>query len=299
MKITKNCSLSLAMAAVFCSVHLHSKQGYISMESFFSRHKTLHHHWNPLNLTVEIRNRSRRVQLRIDSRFYTYNGLQTTLKKPPIYEKNKILLPLSWVNELEKKLLVHEPNSIDPKKYKVIDSRSLLSKHGSRSRKYKKADLRRSNKSSGIKSTFRGLNFIVIDPGHGGKDPGAHGHKNVLEKKITLNFSKELSKIFKKEFPYTSIIMTRNKDRFISLERRGYIANRYLKKGRFGIFLSLHFNATFSTRSNGFEIYYLDRNSANNTERMHIINKNLHSIKHRHAKKMVLSYHGCSDPARE
>ena len=286
MRMSKRYLIVLATTAVLFSVHSHPKQRYISIESFLSRYKTLGYHWDPLNLTFEIRNHSRRVprrvQLRIDSQFYIFNNLQNTRKGHPIYRDNKILLPFSWVKELERILSVYPSRPINSKKYKAINLRPLAIEHRSKNNKSKSIGIGKANKSSSSS-----LDFIVIDPGHGGRDPGARGHSNILEKNITLKFSKELVKTLKKEFPHTLIIMTRNRDHFISLERRGTIANRYLKKDRFGIFLSLHFNATFSTRSNGFEIYYLDRNPTNSIERMQMINSNLYSVRHKGAKKIV------------
>ncbi|MDA3900394.1 MAG: N-acetylmuramoyl-L-alanine amidase [Spirochaetes bacterium] len=108
--------------------------------------------------------------------------------------------------------------------------------------------------------------FIIIDPGHGGKDPGAIGHK-VREKDLTLTISKKVKKYLEKNLRGVEVIMTREKDIFIELGKRTEIANRKLKKGTNGLFISMHVNASISSRSNGFENYYLSQNATNEESR--------------------------------
>ena len=106
---------------------------------------------------------------------------------------------------------------------------------------------------------------IIIDPGHGGKDPGAigrhvvNGEKIVLkEKDVVLNVAKEVFARLKREYPDKEIIMTRNSDKYITLEGRTEIANRVkLAENEAMIFVSIHANASLNTRSKGFEIWYL------------------------------------------
>ena len=69
------------------------------------------------------------------------------------------------------------------------------------------------------------LKTIVIDPGHGGKDPGSIG-KNSYEKNITLPISLELGRIIEENLPGIKIIYTRKDDSFPSLYERSEIANK-------------------------------------------------------------------------
>ena len=95
---------------------------------------------------------------------------------------------------------------------------------------------------------------IVIDPGHGGKDGGAVGHKKYREKVVVLQISKKLRDILLKR-GYT-IHMTRNNDRFIKLRNRTKFANR--KKA--DLFLSIHANAVpkrNAKKAQGIETYFL------------------------------------------
>lgn len=95
---------------------------------------------------------------------------------------------------------------------------------------------------------------VVIDPGHGGKDLGTS--KNGLsEKDIALTLSKKLAeKIEKRLGPGLKVILTRNDDRFITLERRTKIA----EDNRGDLFISLHVNANALAEVEGFETYVLN-----------------------------------------
>ena len=73
--------------------------------------------------------------------------------------------------------------------------------------------------------TGLGINTVVIDPGHGGKDPGAVSPNNNFEKTVVLKVSLLLGDLIKKEFPDVKVIFTRNDDRFIGLAKRAKIAN--------------------------------------------------------------------------
>jgi N-acetylmuramoyl-L-alanine amidase len=100
-----------------------------------------------------------------------------------------------------------------------------------------------------------GLNVkrIVIDPGHGGKDPGCFARGGIKEKDIVLSLAKILSKKIEKEIG-CEVLLTRNGDVFIPLERRTAVAN--MKKA--DLFISLHINAHRSKKIRGLETYFLN-----------------------------------------
>lgn len=110
------------------------------------------------------------------------------------------------------------------------------------------------------------ITFIIIDPGHGGKDPGAIGGK-VQEKKLVLSISKNLKDYLQKKMPGVTIRMTREGDKFIELGKRTEIANRMLKKDSNGLFISMHVNASISSKSSGYETYVLSQNPTNEEAR--------------------------------
>ena len=94
---------------------------------------------------------------------------------------------------------------------------------------------------------------IVLDPGHGGKDPGAVGFsKNNFEKEIALSVTKKLKKKLV-ELPGTEVLLARDKDEFVSLQQRTKFAN----SNRADLFISIHCNAHRSNKANGVEVYYL------------------------------------------
>ena len=100
-----------------------------------------------------------------------------------------------------------------------------------------------------------GLNVrtIVIDPGHGGKDPGCRSKSGAKEKDIVLRLAKILAKKIKKELG-CKVYLTRTSDVFLSLEQRTAIAN--MKKA--DLFISLHVNAHKSSKVRGVETYFLN-----------------------------------------
>jgi N-acetylmuramoyl-L-alanine amidase len=97
------------------------------------------------------------------------------------------------------------------------------------------------------------VNRIVIDPGHGGKDPGSEIEEAYKEKNITLEIAKRLARRLRKEIG-CEVFLTRNKDAFLSLEQRTAIAN--MEKA--DLFVSLHVNAHKDSRINGLETYFLN-----------------------------------------
>jgi N-acetylmuramoyl-L-alanine amidase len=80
---------------------------------------------------------------------------------------------------------------------------------------------------------------VVIDAGHGGKDPGAHGAYS-LEKNVALAIAKKLEKAIQEQLPDVNIVMTRTTDKFIELNRRSEIAN----KNGGNLFISIHCNSS-------------------------------------------------------
>jgi len=96
------------------------------------------------------------------------------------------------------------------------------------------------------------LCIVVIDPGHGGKDPGAIGYRGIKEKDVCLPLGLALEKLINSKKGYKAIL-TRKSDNFLSLDERGAIAN----KVNADIFISIHANSHENTRLTGIETYYL------------------------------------------
>jgi N-acetylmuramoyl-L-alanine amidase len=99
-----------------------------------------------------------------------------------------------------------------------------------------------------------GVSRIVIDPGHGGRDYGAPGYlKGVHEKNVVLQISKRLAKLIRKELK-CEVFLTRNSDKFLTLEERTAIANTK----NADLFISIHTNSNRDRRAYGIETYFLN-----------------------------------------
>ncbi|MBR1640457.1 MAG: N-acetylmuramoyl-L-alanine amidase [Treponema sp.] len=106
---------------------------------------------------------------------------------------------------------------------------------------------------------------ILIDAGHGGKDPGALktyrvGGKDltIREKDITLRVAKMLGEKLRAAYPNKQIILTRDKDVFLSLGERTDIANGVkVGENEAVLFISVHVNSSLNKNSSGYEVWYL------------------------------------------
>ncbi|MGH9335901.1 MAG: N-acetylmuramoyl-L-alanine amidase family protein, partial [Vicinamibacteria bacterium] len=93
---------------------------------------------------------------------------------------------------------------------------------------------------------------VILDPGHGGYDPGTMNKKGLREKDVVLDIAKRVRKLLEAEG--MDVLMTRDKDVFIPLEERTAIAN----SKEADLFVSIHVNAARSTKPRGTETYYLN-----------------------------------------
>ncbi len=109
---------------------------------------------------------------------------------------------------------------------------------------------------------LRPVRTVVIDPGHGGRDPGAIGVGGLREKDVTLALARELrSALLARGF---EVVLTRERDQTMSLLERTARA-----EGAGGdVFISLHANAARRRSAQGVEIYTLDRNAQRQTRRL-------------------------------
>ncbi len=157
----------------------------------------------------------RQAQLFINADFAVLAGKRVDLSSPVILEGTEIRVPF----DVETKILV-----------------PLVSYRPPRFKQF------------GLKNIHR----VVIDPGHGGRDPGTIGVTGVKEKDIVFDIAKRLKKILIKKG--VEVIMTRNSDKFVSLQHRTEIAN----SARADLFISIHANSQKSgNRGCGVEVFCL------------------------------------------
>ena len=98
-----------------------------------------------------------------------------------------------------------------------------------------------------------GLKTVVIDAGHGGKDPGKIGVGNVLEKNVALSIALMTGTAIKNEYKDVKVVYTRDNDEFVSLYERARIANRL----NADLFISVHANAAANKSAQGTETFTL------------------------------------------
>jgi len=115
----------------------------------------------------------------------------------------------------------------------------------------------------------RGSGTVMIDPGHGGKDPGATGVNGYQEKYINLSVSKTLHSLLNQQG--YSVRMTRDRDVFIELDDRVELANRWNPQ----LFVSIHTDSISNRYIHGFTIYIAQGASKNSIRAAQIIEKEL------------------------
>ena len=112
--------------------------------------------------------------------------------------------------------------------------------------------------AAGASDARLGLTTVVIDAGHGGKDPGAISKDGkTREKDITLEIAESLSARIRESYPDVKVLMTRSSDRFISLNDRAEKAN----KAGANLFISIHINAAPNVKANGYSIHLMGQST--------------------------------------
>ncbi len=149
---------------------------------------------------------------------------------------------LRLVIENRSKLVVRFTKKSNKLSIAINKKSAHIQKRSTKTRKKVSASLYKKNK------------VIVIDAGHGGKDPGAIGYRRYREKIVTLQIAKALKKILKARG--YRVYMTRERDRFIKLRHR----TKYANDKRADIFISIHANAVGKQSAknvHGIECYFL------------------------------------------
>lgn len=123
---------------------------------------------------------------------------------------------------------------------------------------------------------------IVVDAGHGGKDPGAIGRRGTKEKNVTLKLAKEVAEILKEKG--MKVVLTRKRDVYVPLEERTAIANSV----KADIFVSIHANASRSRKARGFETYYFSKTSDRDVLRLAAAENNVRSLRHLSDAQFIL-----------
>lgn len=162
-------------------------------------------------------------------------------------KSNDLLLNLTKTDEAELKYLTAGLNPLIWSRFTVSEESLLV---GS-------SELDKSTYSSSlgykrVKSKMK-FDVVVLDPGHGGYDPGSIGYKGVKEKEIALEIAQKVGSYINKYMPGVKVVYTRDSDEFIELQERGSIANRH--EG--DLFISIHCNSNKSRQPYGTDVFFL------------------------------------------
>lgn len=179
------------------------------------------------------------------------DGKIHTLKNPLIYQSGGY-----YISENEFNAIFNQaPNNIHPPP--TYQSNHQLN--------YSSPSASRSNNGSRT-SLSDPIRTIIIDPGHGGSDPGnVPPGGNILEKVVTLALSIKVKEKLRSLLPNIQIIMTRTNDRYVSLEDRTEYATGFSKPNEASLFISIHANATLNREVYGVETYYYSPSISNST----------------------------------
>lgn len=208
--------------------------------------------YDPVSDRVKIYHNENTAVINPGFSFMIFNGLLHKYDNPPLRIKGEVFVPADFFLEFLSRAFAGRKVGIKGD-FIIVSGEKEPVTPGKKSVKPGAASDR--------------ITFIVIDPGHGGKDPGAIGKGGLKEKTLTLEFSRVLEKKLKSKISGVKIYMTRNSDKFLELYERTDFANRLLKKKENGLFISFHINASISPKSSGFETYFLSQNPSNEDAR--------------------------------
>ena len=129
-----------------------------------------------------------------------------------------------------------------------------------------------------------GLRTVVIDPGHGGKDPGAPGQTaSTSEKHIVLAVSKLLGQKIKEAYPDVKVVYTRSTDKFLGLHDRAMVA----RNNNADLFISIHCNSVASKSAYGSSVHILGQKSDRKSNTTDYFERNM-SVAQRENEVIVL-----------
>lgn len=116
--------------------------------------------------------------------------------------------------------------------------------------------------SVGASPAGRTVHCVVIDAGHGGHDPGAHGRGGVDEKDVCLDIALKIRRRIQEKLPNVKVILTRDRDYFVTLRDRTLIANNANQGKAADLFISIHNNASPDSKSQGSQVFFYDSRSS-------------------------------------
>lgn len=169
----------------------------------------------------------------------------------PDRNKHDLLLGLTTASKKDLSILTKGIQQID---WNALQANSKIVNVSSAAEK-SSSDSSKMNEDPSYYALKKKIKFdvVVIDAGHGGKDPGTIGYHHIEEKNIALKVALKVGEYIKKNMPGVKVVFTRDKDVFIPLKDRGHIANR----AQGDLFISIHCNSSPAHSAHGTEVYFL------------------------------------------
>ncbi len=175
----------------------------------------------------------------------------------PDRNKHDLLLGLTTASKKDLSILTKGIQQIDwnalQSNSKIVNVSSMAGKSSSDSSK-----MTEDPSYYALKKKIK-FDVVVIDAGHGGKDPGTIGYHHIEEKNIALKVALKVGEYIKKNMQGVKVVFTRDKDVFIPLKDRGHIANR----AQGDLFISIHCNSSPAHSAHGTEVYFLGLHHSN------------------------------------
>lgn len=195
-----------------------------------------------------------RLELRIGTPFVRLDATGAQLVGAPVSVNGALLIPLQLVTdllpdrlpELYRSVGSHEVRILEDGLWEGGDPEGLPEAAASQGGSVLRQPLDPRDEDRRV---------VIIDPGHGGVDPGSLGGRRTREKDVTLAIGLALARALEGD-PDIEVHLTRDDDTLVPLWERGEIATR-LKGDRYGIFLSIHANAVNRREVRGVETYFL------------------------------------------
>lgn len=226
-----------------------------------------HVRWFPVSKQVDLSIHNRTIRFSRNSPRVWVNGRQSRLEKPTVKNEDGFWIPVSF---FASKIFFHAARSkLDwpPAERKAsLSSSPAVAGGGPKHLETSKAvsmgspPVTAGNDEQATPvpaKNIHAIRRIVIDPGHGGKDPGAVGPHGVEEKAINLLIAQDLAEALRAHDAY-EVLLTRTDDTFVPLEARSALANSQ----NADLFISLHCNASLSSRLKGYEVYFLSERAS-------------------------------------
>jgi N-acetylmuramoyl-L-alanine amidase len=190
------------------------------------------------------------------------NQVEVTLGSPKILFNKQRLVRLHYVPRMNRGTVMVSVDSLAII-WKVLENQSAVYDETTHSflvgsRPVPAAPVREGQRTESVPApaTVRLKGVVIIDAGHGGKDPGATGPTQLQEKSVVLEIARQVQALL---VPLgLKVIMTRKDDTFIPLPQRAEIAN----SARAQLFVSIHANASPNRKANGTEVFIYNREAS-------------------------------------